>query len=242
MTLVGFLRGGRFNVYAQPGAAGALLTTLQRRPVLAGRVDVQERVELRVGGGERGVGEQLGLAEPADAQLVEQRASAQHVASQKTLDDRENVHPIGGRQRVRPTRDQGHGRVVAGRERTDDRADEGRREERHVDRGDERGLGAVADRAQPGRDPLERATSRTRVLGGLDPGRELGKGLPLRAHDDDRPVGHVGNHGHDMAGERRGSPVEVGLRSAHALRPAAGEHDPGNTCHAAMLRAPPPQA
>ena len=116
-----------------------------------------------------------------------------------------------------------------------DAGDEGGREKRSVDRGDEHTLGGRGKSPQPGSDGLERPTAGSRVLDDLDVRGQRGQTLTRRAHDDDRSgAGGLERPADDLC-EGVAVPVELGLWPAHALGATTDEHDPRERLHAEML-------
>ncbi len=75
----------------------------------------------------------------------------------------EEARAIGRRQRLAKAVDLGQNDVHIGGEGIDDTAHERRVQQRHVGGGDERDLGAVADRGQSGGESLQRPAPLARV-------------------------------------------------------------------------------
>ena len=194
--------------------------------VLVGVVQVQQRRQVRVGLGERAVGEQSVLVELAHAAALEQRRGPQEVVGDQGFHDPQQRGAVGGRERVPISVSHGESHVhIIARGGGDHGVHEGGMEQRHVGRRDIGPVGAVADGRQPGREALERAAALARVVDQLHAVGQRRQLLSGGAHHDHRTVDRPRHDAGDAVQQRRAVPFERGLRPAHARRPAPGQHD-----------------
>ena len=145
---------------------------LGRRPgagrrVVGGGIDVQHRVQVRVERGEHRVPFQRGVIQRFHLAFRKEERGPQPVLFDQALGGFRERDAVRGGQRlpVAPGDRKGHIRALALFHRAQHPPDEGRVQERHVGRADERDVGSPAQRGQPGGDTLHRALALARVIG-----------------------------------------------------------------------------
>jgi len=108
-------------------------------------------------------------------------------------------------------------------------------QERHVGGADERGIGAPAERGEPGGDPLHRALALPGVVDHDGALRQIRQILAAGSHHHDRPFSRACHDADRPAQQRRPVPLQRCLGRAHPRGPAAGQHHARGTSHFFMV-------
>ena len=144
----------------KPATAPRYARSPERGPLLR-RVRVRGRVQPRVGGVELGIGDQLPLADLAHRAGARDVPEAAGTVVEQRAHSRHDSHAICGEKRLGATADRRHDGVVSLVERSNDRTDERRTEQRRVDATRKRNV-RLSLRAQRGRCRAPRAARRRR--------------------------------------------------------------------------------
>ena len=205
--------------------------------VVGGRVDVEYRVQVRVERRQHPVLPQRVIIQTRHNALLEEEGGPQPVLLDQSfggLRERDAVRgcqglPVAARYRQRDVRAFPLGQDAK------HPPDEGRVQERHVGGADERGIGAPAERGEPGGDPLHRALALPGVVDHHGALRQIRQILAVGPHHDDRPLGRARHDADRPAQQRRPVPLQRRLRRAHPRGPAAGQHHTRGTRHFFMV-------